>query len=285
MANVSLAYTLNTSGIGLGQPIIIQGGADGKYAVLAHQIDWGKSEFNGQTFGRNTQELLSIIEDSINNIQNNVNNSMSWGKFDINNLPSIEVNESRPTVTPTITVTPTHTPTVTVTVTPTRTPTYTPTVTVTPTVTPTPTSFYTFNLYTPIYFSEIQTIAYFNNNNYMPGGGASYSNIYRVDAYIGDDNVEYYPCVSLCYHNTPYHFGPYSDIQMYTYDNSSTYYLHIRTAGQLIFSEPLDSITDIQLHNYLYCIGPTPEPEETTYPEEPTLTSTPTVSPTTTPNN
>jgi hypothetical protein len=122
MAKVSLAYALDTSGIGLGQPIIIQGGADGKYGVLAHQIDWGKSQFNKQEC-RTSEELLTAIENAIEqnsgfNTANDLwdtysksdNGSTPGGNHGSNPGPNPDISE--PSVSPTPTDTPTATPTV-----------------------------------------------------------------------------------------------------------------------------------------------------------------------------
>lgn len=138
MAIVNNEHSITKSGIGIGQPILVQGGIDGNYAVLAHQIDWGKSLFNNKEFGRNTQDLLNEIEEMLSNVQCNSSNKAvdNWGVFSVPTFPEMPTSE---TPYPTVTVTPTHTPTVTVTVTPTPTvsPTISPTVTVTvsPTVT------------------------------------------------------------------------------------------------------------------------------------------------------
>ena len=138
MAIVNNEHSITKSGIGIGQPILVQGGIDGNYAVLAHQIDWGKSLFNNKEFGRNTQDLLNEIEEMLSNVQCNSSNKAvdNWGVFSVPTFPEMPTSE---TPYPTVTVTPTHTPTVTVTVTPTPTvsPTVSPTVTVTvsPTVT------------------------------------------------------------------------------------------------------------------------------------------------------
>lgn len=56
------------SGFNLGAPIFVQGGANGKFAVSANQIAWGtESTFNGETFGNTTAELLTAIENSLEN--------------------------------------------------------------------------------------------------------------------------------------------------------------------------------------------------------------------------
>jgi hypothetical protein len=134
MAIVNNEHSITKSGIGIGQPILVQGGIDGNYAVLAHQIDWGKSLFNNKEFGRNTQDLLNEIEEMLSNVQCNSSNKAvdNWGVFSVPTFPEMPTSE---TPYPTVTVTPTHTPTVTVTVTPTHTPTPTVSPTVSPTVT------------------------------------------------------------------------------------------------------------------------------------------------------
>ena len=56
------------SGFNLGAPIFVQGGANGKFAVSANQIAWGtESTFNGKLFGNTTAELLTAIENSLEN--------------------------------------------------------------------------------------------------------------------------------------------------------------------------------------------------------------------------
>ena len=56
------------SGFNLGAPIFVQGGANGKFAVSANQIAWGtESTFNGKPFGNTTAELLTAIENSLEN--------------------------------------------------------------------------------------------------------------------------------------------------------------------------------------------------------------------------
>jgi hypothetical protein len=57
------AYTC----INLPAGIQVSSGSEGVFAVRAHQIGWGDSTFNGNTFGGTTQGLLSAIESAIEN--------------------------------------------------------------------------------------------------------------------------------------------------------------------------------------------------------------------------
>ena len=54
-------------GLSVNAPLVVDGGADGSYAVAAHQIKWGESEFNGKTFGGTSYGLLTAIESAIEN--------------------------------------------------------------------------------------------------------------------------------------------------------------------------------------------------------------------------
>ena len=57
------AYTC----INLPAGIQVSSGSEGVFAVRAHQIGWGDSTFNGNTFGGTSQGLLSAIESAIEN--------------------------------------------------------------------------------------------------------------------------------------------------------------------------------------------------------------------------
>ena len=56
---------IEITGLSVNAPLVVDGGANGSYAVAAHQIKWGKSEFNGKTFGGTSYGLLTAIEGAI----------------------------------------------------------------------------------------------------------------------------------------------------------------------------------------------------------------------------
>lgn len=56
---------IEITGLSVNAPLVVDGGANGSYAVAAHQIKWGNSEFNGKTFGGTSYGLLTAIEGAI----------------------------------------------------------------------------------------------------------------------------------------------------------------------------------------------------------------------------
>lgn len=59
---------IEITGLSVNAPLVVDGGANGSYAVAAHQIKWGNSEFNGKTFGGTSYGLLTAIEGAIADI-------------------------------------------------------------------------------------------------------------------------------------------------------------------------------------------------------------------------
>lgn len=58
---------IQITGLSVNAPLVVDGGANGSYAVAAHQIKWDKSKFNGETFGGTSEGLLTAIETAIAN--------------------------------------------------------------------------------------------------------------------------------------------------------------------------------------------------------------------------
>ena len=72
---------IEIAGLSVNSPLVVDGGANGSYAVAAHQIKWGKSTFKGETFGGTSYGLLTAIETAINN----TNPADYWGEYNPNN--------------------------------------------------------------------------------------------------------------------------------------------------------------------------------------------------------
>ena len=66
---------IEITGLSVNAPLVVDGGANGSYAVAAHQIKWGNSEFNGKTFGGTSYGLLTAIEGAIADSANSANTS------------------------------------------------------------------------------------------------------------------------------------------------------------------------------------------------------------------
>ena len=65
------------SGINLGSAIYCQEGVNGAYIISANQIAWGNnSTFNDKKFGNTTAELLTAIEDAIDEVVTEVSSSV-----------------------------------------------------------------------------------------------------------------------------------------------------------------------------------------------------------------
>ncbi len=96
MATINKNTIINngfTVGLNVPSALGLDGGADGSYIIAANQIAWGNnSTFNGKKFGNTTAELLTTIEEAIEDKKSeatgnitgvtvkNTGNILSWGK-------------------------------------------------------------------------------------------------------------------------------------------------------------------------------------------------------------
>ena len=55
-------------GIQFPNRLLIDGGADGSFAINSNQIDWGTSKFNGKEFGGTTHDLLNAIDSTLSEV-------------------------------------------------------------------------------------------------------------------------------------------------------------------------------------------------------------------------
>ena len=80
MATINKNTIINngfTVGLNVPSALGLDGGADGSYIIAANQIAWGNnSTFNGKKFGNTTAELLTAIEDAIDEVVTEVSSAV-----------------------------------------------------------------------------------------------------------------------------------------------------------------------------------------------------------------
>lgn len=59
-------------GIQFPNRLLIDGGADGSFAINSNQIDWGTSKFNGKEFGGTTDGLLNAIDSTFSSVKDEI---------------------------------------------------------------------------------------------------------------------------------------------------------------------------------------------------------------------
>lgn len=85
-------------GIQFPNRLLIDGGADGSYAINSNQIDWGTSKFNDKEFGGTTDGLLNAIDSTLSNIKDELS-TIYYKEDKQNGIASIKFNNEDGTVT------------------------------------------------------------------------------------------------------------------------------------------------------------------------------------------